>query len=274
MKQDTIKKIGTLIGSAIIIIGLALSVGFFQYLLFILVVDAAAPSITSCTPAANGWVPVGWQTPTCTAVDATSGVANVVCVIDGTSYVLSLQTGGTKYSGTWSTTISAPSSGSHTVRWIVTDYAGNAYDSGSGSFEVYGSLAGTWYIGATALTSSSQTVYVTSGTVTFKFVKSGGTRTPTCTITKNSGPSVTLPTFSTSDSVTWTATGTFSDGMYDLTLKADDGRGNISLSIVGLQVGGIITLETYYVLLGIALMGFGIVVVAVSRKPELLKWKK
>jgi len=256
------------LGLLILAVGFLMATGLIQDAMATLIVDSVKPSITSCTPAANGWVPVGWQTPTCTVTDDTSGVANVVCVVDGTSNVLSL-TSGTKYSGTWSTTISTPSSGTHTVRWIVTDYAGNALDSGTGSFEVYGSLAGTWYIGTTALTSSSQTVYVTSGTVTFKFVKSGGTRTPTCTITKNSGPSVTLPTFSTTDSVTWTATGTFPDGTYDLTLKADDGRGYIAMSIVGLQVGGTVPplggVDPFQ-FFGVLLMAAGAVLTLASRK--------
>jgi hypothetical protein len=131
--------------------------------------------------------------------------------------------------------LSFANSGKYGFRFRVTNGAG-LYKDVEGTLTIYKGLEGKWYVNDILISSSSQTVYVTSATVSFKFVKTAGVEDSkiTCTVVKGT---TTLITLSNSAASTWTGTYTFAEGIHALTLNAYDGSQTITMSILDLRIG-------------------------------------
>jgi len=154
-----------------------------------------------------------------------------------------------KYS--WSVGIAQPSVGSHTFNFEVyielIDPTGAPYSwlwtQVGGSFTITAppaTLNGDWYIANILITSSGQVISLEkTKTIAFKFVKTAGTQTPTCTVSWT-GPESGSITLSSTATNTWEGSYTFSQyGVYTVNLKATDGTATISFSILGTFGGGI-----------------------------------
>lgn len=115
----------------------------------------------------------------------------------------------------------------------------------SGFYYIYENLAGVWYINDIEITSPTQTVRLTTRTLSFGFIKTSGLDTVTCTVdwTDVSNPeqsSMTLDRTVDLDgdgTLDWFGTHTFVGGTYKIDLVADDGLHSITMTIWGLNVG-------------------------------------
>lgn len=198
--------------------------------------------------------------------DVESGVASVRAGIDGVGYDLALVTG-TIYDGMWWKSIPAVAEGSHTMVFTAINKVGlsTVY---TGSFKIYTSLQGTWYVNNVAIASPTQTVYSSSLTIPFKFVKTTGIADTsiTCTVVKGIQ---TILTLTNTAANTWTGSYTFANGKHTLDLKASDGTETVTMSVIGFQVGPegfqlprVNTLQ----ILGLASAGIGVVLIFTGKK--------
>jgi len=203
------------------------------------VVDTTPPVIGSTVPALGpGGTSVYSYLSTISAVvtDTESGVKTVTCSIDGgASWSLAYVVASGRYEYTLLTPLTT--AGTHTFNFIATNNVG-LQSSSSGSFTIYTGLTGTWYVNDIAITSTSQVVYATSATVSFKFVKTTGVADSsiTCTVVEAVAGGMSL-TLTNSAASTWTGSYTFALGTHTLNLKASDGTQTVTMSVIGLQVG-------------------------------------
>jgi len=120
-------------------------------------------------------------------------------------------------------------------------------------------LTGRWWINDVEITDETQTLYLTSNTVTFRFAEtSGEAATVVVSWTGASTGSVEL----SKSEGEWTGTATLGDGSYEITLTATDARGTtFTLSIASSQTG------TVRNLFSASMIIIGLAVVILSRKP-------
>jgi len=235
-----------IVGLTLVVLSLILISGMWK--LVILGVDTTPPNFVSTTPfdKAQGDVPVDFLTNrkySAKVTDATSGVSSVIYTDDVVTYTV---TGGpevylSKVAGSadlWEASFPVD------VQYeVLKDYSFTfyAYDAAgnlktlSGTFRVYSALQGKWYINDVQVTSPTQTIWVKTNTVTFKFVKTAGVDDTKITCTAQWG--TTTRTLTKSAAATWTDTVTLNDGVYTITLKANDGTTTITLTLYNLQIG-------------------------------------
>jgi hypothetical protein len=271
MKQNSLGLIMFLTGMFLLFTGLA-------YPLVTVVVDTTPPVIGSTIPAPGpGGTSVYSSLSTISAVvtDTESGVNTVTCSIDGgTTWSLAYMIASARYE--YTLLIPLTTAGTHTFNFIATNKVG-LQSSSSGSFTIYTGLTGTWYVNNIAITSTSQVVYATSATVSFKFVKTTGVADSsiTCTVVEAVAGGMSL-TLTNSAASTWTGSYTFALGTHTLTLKAYDGTQSVIMSVIGLQFGSggfelpqfnsrqIYTLVSMAI--GLPLMGIGLVLMFMRKK--------
>jgi len=226
-------------GVILILVGLLF---FTNVLAFVtVVVDTTGPEIAGTTPA-NGVTYAQLTSLDVHCRDLESGVKSVQMVINGTSYGLKYQAASPNYPNYdwWTkdlsyTPINTP--GTYTYTVTVTNNAG-LQTSQSGTFTIYTQLQGKWFVNDQEITNTSQTVYSTSTTVTFKFQKTAGIADSylSCWVQEGGTKILTLTLTDTTNHI-WTGSYTFSAGSHNLALKANDGTTTITMSIVGLQTG-------------------------------------
>jgi hypothetical protein len=132
-----------------------------------------------------------------------------------------------------------PTEGSHKVICKAVDAAGNVAEvTVTFTIQVYRSLQGDWYVNDQKVTSPTQTIYVKTSTVTFKFVKTAGIDDSkiSCWVEEGGTKILTLMLTDPTNHV-WTGSYTFTNGKHSLTLKASDGTSAVTMSIANLQVG-------------------------------------
>ena len=197
--------------------------------------------------------------------DPESGVSKVTAKLDGVTYSLNL-VGGTIYSGTWLVALPSPltTSGTHTIIFTAENYAG-LIQGYSGSFKIYVGLQGDWYLNGHKIASSTDIIYLTDATVTFKFAKTSGVEDSkiTCFVEEASTILVTLPYTA---SGTWSGSYTFSQGKHNLNLKAYDGTQTVMMSVLGLQIGSELPQLNTLQILGLASTGIGLLLIFTGRR--------
>lgn len=253
-----------LIGIILMVSGAYLSFGYAQPSAIILA-DSSDPVITGTYPS-NGEV---YGVPSGTTVrllvycyDYDSGIQTADMTVDSQLYHLTCGVNGS-LSGTyqWNLLISAWGTGSHTFTATVTNGVGLSTSS-SGSFQVYSSLTGTWYINNIVINDATQVVAVQSLTVNFKFVKTSGLADSSITCSVYEGATK-LCDLSNSAASTWTGTYTISAGSHVVSLKAFDGTNTVTMGIVDLTYAvsnGLLDVSSmgYIMMIAGALMtGFG-----------------
>jgi len=223
-----------------LLLGLAIIFSGAFYPAIILYVDTSPPGygLIGMTPL-NGSTYVQLTTLQVNAGDSESGVKSVTCTVDGTFYTLELVMGSYN-EGTWykSLPTAITSSGSHTFQFVFINNAGLQSNYG-GTFTIYRDLQGVWYVNNVAVNSTTQTVYATSTTVPFKFVKSSGVEDSKVTcIASWSGAASGSKTLTLSATSTWEGNVTFTAlGQYSITLTANDGTKQVTFSIVNIDFG-------------------------------------
>ena len=252
----------------------------FTYAIF--GVDTTKPNIVSSTPfdKSLGYVPASFISAAKYSVrvtDAGIGVSTVTYLDSVTQgYVPPTRTltkvSGTANDGVWEASfptgaLYAPNT-DYSFTFIVVDGQGNGQTL-SGTFRIYTALSGKWYIGTTEVTSPTQTVWVNTNTVTFKFVKTAGVPDSMITCTLSGGTSGTLSLVSAN---TWSITQTLADGTYTITMTASDGTNSIVMSIYDFGIGEETVLPDYGeglgYLLSFGLIGLGFVMYAKGRKKQ------
>ncbi len=260
MRKLTIPLIFGILGIMLIGIGIA-------YPFVTLYIDTTPPEIQEGVPS-NGAVYASLTKITVYVYDGESGVKSVFCTIDGTTYALSpskiqplalWQGEGGGAGEIWECGVSITAPGTHSYSITATNNAGLSATK-SGTFTIYTALTGKWYVAGIEITSSSQTIYATTATVSFKFVKTAGIADQyiKCEVWESSTKLLTLTNTATG---TWEGSYTFSPGRHDITLKAYDGTTTITYSLVGLEIPGApkppitLTMQHAFILLGIACLG-------------------
>jgi hypothetical protein len=202
-------------------------------------VDHDAPALT---PIDGGVYAATFNRIVVGVTDEESGVVSVITDIDGVPYSLVLAMGDA-YLGVWGCTIPGLSMGSHTVSHNATNGVGLSTFY-SGSFFI-GSVAftGDWYVGDTLITSSSQTVYSQSLTLTFRFVKTSGVPDSAihCFIIEGTS---TLVSLTYQGNSVWTGSYAFTGGTHVLQLRGSDGANLVTMSTLSINFGG--TPISYY----------------------------
>jgi hypothetical protein len=256
-----------LIGAVLIVVGLLFALNIISFAT--LVVDTTPPEIVLTYPA-DGGVYTSILAIDCYFKDLESGIQSATFQIGSTVYTLTYA-GGAPASfpncewWTYSlvtTPLSTPGTYSYTVK--VTNKAGLQAQQ-SGSFTIYTQLQGNWYINDQQITSTSQTVYSTSATVSFKFQKTAGIADSyiSCWVEEGGTKILTLTLTDTTNHI-WTGSYTFSPGTHNLVLTGYDGTKRVTMSVVGLQFGP----STLPSLSNSQLLGVGLLVVGC-----VLVWK-
>ena len=164
--------------------------------------------------------------------------------------------------------------GTHTFEWKITNNVG-LITRVTGTYTIYTDLQGTWYVNDQAITGTTQTLYVPTLTLNFRFVKTQGIEDSkiTCTATW-SGPETGTTTLPWISAGTWEGSNTFGlGGSYAVTLTANDGIRTITFSILSIGLGGEepwlppIEVPSLHPLqwLGLATTGLGAIVMVVER---------
>jgi hypothetical protein len=258
--------------TALIVLGIALLAFGAVYPFVTLVVDTTAPTFVSTVPAANQ---VYASVSQCSAhvTDDVSGVKQVVCYIynyqTATTYMASMTlSSGNNMDGTWTCappggTITTP--GKYAVAMVAQDNAANNGNTGWINFTIYTQLQGNWYINDQQITSTSQTVYSSSTSITFKFVKTAGIDDSYITVIVSGSSSVRSFNYNVDhvSAGTWQSTWTLEAGTWTITLKAYDGTTTITYSVVGLTIPGafiwVMTTQQALVLAGMLSIVAGVV---------------
>ena len=256
------------------------SLGYIMFMagMFMLLVSFVFPMVTVVvdnTPPA--WRILHPSTATGTALtelvayvkDPESDIQSVTCKVAGTTHSLSyVLTDSFFKDEKWYKDIpDIMPSGSYSFEWTITNKAGLT-TTVSGIYTIYTGLQGKWYVNNVEITSTSQTVYATSTTVSFKFAKTAGIADSSITCTVTEGAS-TLVTLTNSAVATWTGNYTFSAGTHTLELKASDGTQTVTMSVIGMQIGPttpkLPQLNTLQIL-GLASTGIGLLLIFTGRR--------
>jgi len=258
-------------GSTILIVlGVALIAIGAAYPLVTLVVDTTAPTLSNFGPGSGAVVP-SIDSAWVTAEDSGSGVQAVyfsLANLDTKTYIIQQQpatlTTGDKYRGTWQIYFSKVTTpGKYIIYWQAGDYAGN-WATYQVTFTIYTQLQGKWYINDQEITSTTQTVYSKTATVSFKFQKTAGIDDSyiSCWVEEGGTKILTLSLTDSTNHI-WTGSYTFSAGTHNLTIKAYDGTTTITYSIVGLTIPGavvwVMTTQQALVLAGVLALVAGVV---------------
>ncbi len=252
-----------MLGAVLIIIGLAYP---FLQTQAVVQVDTTPPIITQSMPTVNvTYVPSSSQawTVTCDCYDpdesgtANNGISTVYMDIDGVPYALNAPPLGYTV---WTKNVTSPAVGTHSLNLIVTNNAGLSTTL-TGTFSIYISLQGTWYINNKTIISSSQIIYSTSSIVQFKFVVSSGT---VISASIKEGTNTLVVLTKASDGITYTGQYTFTNGKHTLSLVAWDGIVSVTMNVISLDTGGTVnlawlTLGNSLMILGTVVMGFGFI---------------
>lgn len=257
-----------------------------NFLYVIVGVDTTKPSIISSTPQDKslGYLPQSFLDNRKYSIhvhDSGYGVSTVTYLDSVTqgytppTRSLSLISG-TANDGTWEG--SFPTGATYAVNtdysftFVAVDGKGNGQTL-TGTFRLYTTLAGKWYVAGTEVTSPTQTVWVSSSSVEFKFVKSAGLPDAQVTCALSGGVTGTL---SLTEANTWKITKTLSDGTYTITCTASQpnpsgGTDSVVMSIYGLGIGDddivpVVTEENMMYLLGFCLIGAGLVLFMKDKK--------
>lgn len=240
---------------AIIFMGALLSLG--DILFITLGIDTVQPVFQSTMPV-NGQMDIGWvqatQKYSCRVTDA-GGVQRVTYTdseilrlfFEGylsQNYVVMQRVSGTALDGVYEAPFADyvyyAAGFDYPYEFQAKDLAGNT-GLAQGTFTVYEGLAGKWYINDQQVTSPTQTIWLNTNMVTFKFVKSKGVPDDqiTCTVTWTSDwePTPQVLTVPHQAANIWYDTYDIEDSTYDVQLKASDGTGTITFSIYRLQIG-------------------------------------
>jgi hypothetical protein len=256
--------------TVLIVLGVALIALGAAYPFVTLVVDTTAPTLSNFVPASGSVIP-SINSASVTAADSTSGVQQVLFSLgnaDTGQYIIyqksATLTSGTKNSGTWSVTITEVSTpGNYYIYWQACDYAGN-WKTATVTFKIYTQLQGKWYINDQEITSTSQTVYSRSASVSFKFQKTAGIDDSyiSCWVEEGGTKILTLTLTNTTSHI-WTGSYTFSSGTHNIAIKAYDGTTTITYSIVGLTIPGavewVMTTQQTLILAGVLSIAAGAV---------------
>jgi len=253
--------------TVLIVLGIALIAIGAVYPFVTLVVDTTPPEIAGTMPK-NGGVYAQLTALDVHCRDLESGIKSVQMVINGTSYGLKYQAASPSYPGYdwWMkdlsyTPINTP--GKYTYTVTVTNNAG-LQTSLSGTFTIYTQLQGKWYINDIEITSSSQTIYSQSTTVSFKFQKTAGIddKYISCWVEEGGTKILTLSLTDSTNHI-WTGSYTFTAGTHNLAIKAHDGTTTITYSIVGLTIPGavvwVMTTQQALILAGVLALVAGAV---------------
>ncbi|RLI00061.1 hypothetical protein DRO19_00605 [Candidatus Bathyarchaeota archaeon] len=219
--------------------GIVLILFGILYPMVTLIVDNTPPVVGITLPA-DGKVYTKIDHLVVYCYDAESGIANVYVWIGDTRYIL-------QYTGKepqspyqiWELDISGnpiTASGTYDFNIHVTNKAGLTRVV-SGTFTIYIELQGKWYINGLVITSSADTIYATSPTVTFKFVKTQGIEDSkiSCWVEEAGTKLVTL---TYQGNGVWEGSYTFTLGVHNIDLVATDSTTTITMSIVRLDFGG------------------------------------
>jgi len=247
-------------GSTILIVlGIALLAFGAVYPFVTLVVDTTAPTFGGSCPS-DGATYSAVTSISIYVYDAESGVKSVTCQIDSTTYTLSPHK---TEPDLWVASGGTTAVGTHTFKFTATNNAGLT-STKSGTFTIYTQLQGNWYIANQQITNSSQTVYSTSATVSFKFQKTAGIDDSyiSCWVEEGGTKILTL-TLTDSTNHIWTGNYTFAAGTHNLAIKAYDGTATITYSIVGLTIPGafvwVMTTQQALILAGMLSIVAGVV---------------
>jgi hypothetical protein len=259
--------------TALMVLGIALLAFGAVYPFVTLVVDTAPPTFVSTVPAA-GQVYASLTSASAHVTDDVSGVKQVRFYLynyQTASYiynavVMSL-TSGNSMDGTWTytfpTALTTP--GKYAAEFIAQDNAANVKDTGWMNFTIYTQLQGNWYINDQQITSTSQTVYSSSTSITFKFVKTAGIDDSYITVIVSGSSSVRSFNYNVDhvSAGTWQSTWTLEAGTWTITLKAYDGTTTITYSVVGLTIPGafiwVMTTQQALILAGMLSIVAGVV---------------
>jgi len=273
METKTIQYIGVIL----IFVGLMVTFNLINLPLAQIIIDDSPPELALAEDGKPAVYPRDGETyPKVTKLiiglkDYESGVKRVWAQIDNAIYELELYIG-TIYHGVWQITMPPLKQGSYKAIFVAGNYAGltNSWEI---NFQVYEGLEGKWYINNIRIATSEQTLYFTTKTLTFKFIKTVGAADPTikCTV-EYKGPEKGILTLTYQGNSTWTATKTFQPGKYTMHLKATDGISSITYTIytAGIQQTPYELPLTLQTKIGLAILFTGIVMVAA---PPLLKKK-
>jgi len=202
------------------------------------VTDITPPEISyeACCPQ-NGQFYTTMGALICGCRDLESEIKSVTCTVDGTLYTLVYNT---VLAWEWQYPLSANSppnaEGSHSFKFTVTNYVGLS-TTYLGSYQIITVLEGNWYINDVLVINPSQTLYFSTLTLTFKFVKTAGIvdNQISCNVVEGARQLLAL---TYQGSSTWTGTCTFAGGTHTLALKASDGFTSITMSLLNLNFGG------------------------------------
>ena len=201
--------------------------------------------------------------------DPESGIQSVTCNVAGTTHSLSyVLTDSIFKDEKWYKDIpDITATGSYPFEWVITNKAGLT-TTVTGTYTIYTGLQGKWYVNNIELTDPTQTIYSTSTTVNFKFVKTAGVEDSKilCSVWEGTTQLLSLPNTATS---TWIGSYTFTAGSHTLALKAYDGTTTVTMSVIGMQIGTttpqLPQLNTLQIL-GLASTGIGLLLIFTGRK--------
>jgi hypothetical protein len=226
--------------TTLIVIGIALLALGAIYPLVTLVVDTTPPVVGTTVPS-NGAVYQRVDKLTVYCYDTESGIASVTTVIDSIPCTLSYiskepQSPYEIWQFTPSTPITLPKTYSFTT--TVKNKA-DLTTTVSGTFTIYTQFQGNWYINDQQITNTSQTIYSSTATVSFKFQKTVGVDDSyiSCWVEEGGTKILTLTLTDITNHI-WTGTYTFTPGTHNLAIKANDGTTTITYSIVSLTIPG------------------------------------
>jgi len=211
-----------------------------------LVVDDTAPVFGGVSVPADGGIYDELDSLVVWCLDMESGIKRVtVRIREPNGYEIGYNLEFTRTSGgpvdweIWTYNLTAPIATSGTYNFTI-EIVNNANLATyvNGQFEIYTQLQGEWYIAGTLITSTTQTIYLSSTTVTFDFIKTSGIEDSriSCYVL-NAQNNNTILTLTYVGSGQWSGSYTFSPGTYALELVADDGVNPVTMSIVDLTVG-------------------------------------
>ena len=250
--------------------GIALMFFGLIYPMVTLVIDNTPPIATAYYPDV-GATYVDLKLLQVSVRDPESGIKSVKCTIGGTTYTLSYYQND-PYSPYWEiwrlSDADFPDitqSGEYTVTWEIINRAG-LKTTKSGSFTIYIDLQGDWYVQNTKIADPTQTLYLTSTTVTFKFVKTQGIEDSKISCWVEEGGTRIL-TLDYNGNGVWVGSYTFEPGTHTLNLVAADPWKSVTMSIINLDFGGEETIQlpawlnmqTLLILIGGVLAAYGFI---------------